>query len=461
MSTSQAPETYTAFSVLFVFSSFELVLIGIIIHLIYIAKRNRSSHGAKTTNKENKKRMLIMIWITLIGIISFAISLLLIIFVVIEIITIQYYNISLLNTYYYSSFETIHIFITLFDDFGHLAMISVFVIRLKRFFKNSMFGYSKILLRSIYCCLFILASFAFGILIQIAVIQIANHSHADEDIVSIIITNHVWEILIQLMELWLLYLYISKLSQLIVMSLNEDELHGIIKLISSKNKTSTNAKAQTPPLPNPNMTRKDRVFSVESDVRREQNENAGAHHNVTHITGNNSYNTAHQLSIAHTLANPDLVTKHRDGTGNAGDNYKNEPVVNNVDDKQIIYLVSIMTKMTVLVMIAVIVSLTGLIGNILIEVNELQTIKEHTPNREQIWLLILPVMDQVITSICLLYLQFNFTNGIYSILCSKLDKLCLRIIGKILQCKIRSSTTEQETEHSMDGEDDDNDAPNA
>ena len=400
--TTQDLKLWSAYAVLGVFSISALILIGIIIHLIYIAKRNRSTRRAGAKNKKNNKQMLVMIWITLIGIISFEISLLLIISLVIQIIMMKInsdnINNNLLDKYYDSSFQIVQTFITIFDNFGHLAMITVFIIRLKRCFKDSMFGFSKKLLRFLYGCLIILAIFSFGIDIQTAI-----NSYSNNDIVATIITQMVWEIFIECMDLCLLFLFISKLSQLIVISLNEDELSSIIThIISSK-------KNRKPSIPEP--TENVRVFSIESETEK--------------VNVNADTNT----------------------------NTKNEMTVDE-QEKQIIYLVNMMTKMTVLVIIAVFVSFISLIGNKIIKANELKIVKEHIPNIQQIWLFILPVMDMVITSICLLYLPFNFTKKIYKKLCIKLDVLFLkRMIGKILIHQIKHSSDNHGVVHTKhDGE---------
>eukprot|EP00483_Globobulimina_turgida_P010631 UN10652 len=64
-------------------------------------------------------------------------------------------------------------------------------------------------------------------------------------------------------------------------------------------------------------------------------------------------------------------------------------------DSQIMYLIDLITKMSTLVIIAVIGSIISVIGNIYIELHY----QSHTHN---MLIFILPVIDMVTTSICLL-----------------------------------------------------------
>ena len=322
-------------------------------------------------------------------------------------------NVEKLNVpFYHSSFQEIQFLITIFDQFGHLSMITVFIIRLKMCFENSMFGYSKSLLRIIYCCLIILTAFSLGI-----IIQIANNADCNRDIYAIIITEVIWEIVIEVMCLWLLYLFISKLSELIIMSLNEDELNIIITyLVSNKTENVRNNKQQI-------HNKSSNNISIEEEVEANRL----------------------QVAVHQKLSTPNLPKQQKSS--------------DSTYDAQIIYLVNIMTKMTVLVIVAVIASILSLIGNILIEMNELETMKEHTPNMQQIWLFILPVIDMVITSICLLYLQFNFTKTFYSKFCTKIDIMFLKLIGSLLKYQMKISMPNDddddypiETQQCKDGE---------
>ncbi len=45
----------------------------------------------------------------------------------------------------------------------------------------------------------------------------------------------------------------------------------------------------------------------------------------------------------------------------------------------------------------------------------------------------------IITSICLLYLQFNFTQNTYSSMCTKIDVLFLRCVGNALNMVMKRS----------------------
>eukprot|EP01084_Bolivina_argentea_P161520 281166_1 len=87
-------------------------------------------------------------------------------------------------------------------------------------------------------------------------------------------------------------------------------------------------------------------------------------------------------------------------------------------------LIGVMNKMGLLVGFAVICSILSLIGNVFIEVHELETIEKHDIDVQSIWAEILPLMDIVITSL-MLYLQFNFADKVYRKLLGNVDVLLL------------------------------------
>jgi len=397
MATSTNSNAIGAYIVLSIFGVSAIILLAIIIHLIYMARTNRSRR-----DKANRKQVLFMIFITLVGVVSFLVSLLLIISMIIQIIVINIEELdksSSLFTFYHSSFEEMQFFIAIFDQFGHLSMITVFIIRLKMCFENSMFGYSKILLRFIYCCLIILTAVSFVIVIQI----LNNDNNTNDNIYGIIITEVIWELVIEAMCLWLLYLFVSKLSELVIMSLNEEELNTIIAYLVTNKSDTEHAKLKNKGSDN---------MSIEDEVEANRV----------------------QLAVHQKLSNPNQVKPQKSS--------------DSTYDSQIIYLVNIMTKMTVLVIIAVIGSILSVIGNILIETNEMNELK-------QIWLFILPVFDMLITSICLLYLQFNFTKRFYSKFFTKIDILFLRLIGCLLKYQMKNSMNGDypiETQQNKDGE---------
>jgi len=107
----------------------------------------------------------------------------------------------------------------------------------------------------------------------------------------------------------------------------------------------------------------------------------------------------------------------------------NQTVLNNQN------LVNVMTKMTLLVLIAVIGSTISVIGNIYIEIYQLKTIKGQQANIHSMWAFLLPTIDMVLASL-MLYLQFDFTKDTYSVLCTKIDILFIQFCGDLLDKEV-------------------------
>eukprot|EP00485_Elphidium_margaritaceum_P005275 CAMPEP_0202699684 /NCGR_PEP_ID=MMETSP1385-20130828/12894_1 /ASSEMBLY_ACC=CAM_ASM_000861 /TAXON_ID=933848 /ORGANISM="Elphidium margaritaceum" /LENGTH=337 /DNA_ID=CAMNT_0049356677 /DNA_START=327 /DNA_END=1341 /DNA_ORIENTATION=+ len=106
-------------------------------------------------------------------------------------------------------------------------------------------------------------------------------------------------------------------------------------------------------------------------------------------------------------------------------------------------LVNTMNKMTLLVIAAVLSSFLSLIGNIFIEIHEMETIHQHEIDIASMWAFILPVFDMVITSL-MLYLQFTCTHNVYVVLCGKLDMMLMNICMKLIRYVWRSEKQKDE-----------------
>eukprot|EP01083_Nonionella_stella_P281868 959312_1 len=101
-----------------------------------------------------------------------------------------------------------------------------------------------------------------------------------------------------------------------------------------------------------------------------------------------------------------------------------ESVPTPANSKQIVDFVNVMNKLALLVVVAVCSSFLSLIGNVFIEIHELQTIEQHTVDIQSIWAFLLPGMDMVITSF-MLFLQFPSAEGTYKTMCFKADAMFL------------------------------------
>jgi len=386
-----------------------VILMVIIAHLLLIAKRTR-----KQKINANKKQVMFIITVTLIGILSFQICLILIATLVTQLLftAITIRQVQLLKNV-----------INIFDSFGHLAMITVFIIRLKMCFENnSMFGYSKKLLFIIYSCLLILAAISVFIMIQMSDVH---------NTYVVIVSEIIWEALIEFMCLWLLYLFMSKLSELITMSLSEDELNLTISYILSKNTADSNNSNDH--VNHNNNAQNSSTYHLALNGGPNPNRNKPSYDLNDNNEEDNEMDFRHRLSVSE-YVRPRKLSEAQ-----------------TANDPQIIYLVNIITKMCVLVLIAVLCSAFSIGGTVYFEWNQL-----YDDHVQFVWMYILPVIDILITSICLLYLQFNHTNQIYNVLCTKVDALFVRIIRSFLRAKMKHARNESEcpadTQPNRDGE---------
>eukprot|EP01083_Nonionella_stella_P019553 54297_1 len=322
----------------------------------------------------------------------FLLSILLIIGVTVQIILIdghklQENHMHLVDRIYYECFEEMEYGIAICDSLGHLLMIWLFVSRLT-IFDNSVFALSKRLISGTYIALFVLLLSSFVIIIEII--------RDDHDVYVIIMSEIVWEIGIECMCIWLLYLFCSKLYEFIQKSSmarqktqSKQTVHNEVmicmtqKLQSSRSNTTDNAQVQNTLEP----------------------------HSVT----------------AYTLT-PSPITKPT-----KDDNPLTavaESVPTPANSKQIVDFVNVMNKLALLVVVAVCSSFLSLIGNVFIEIHELKTIEQHTVDIQSIWAFLLPAMDMIITSF-MLFLQFPSAEGVYKNMCFQADAMflawCLRV----------------------------------
>jgi len=281
--------------------------------------------------------------------------------------------------------------IVIFDQMGHLSMLTVFVVRLKMCFINSVFGYTKNLMRLLYCCLILLSFGSF-----VVIMEIVN----DTKIETIIISEIIWELMTEAMTLWLLYLFVSKLQSLIKNSLGScrKNLRMTISYNVSQKELSRSTKKE-------NSIRRQSKFSQTSNNNDKNDKNNDKNKRVR-------------------SPSPSPSPSPRPSR-------PNQTVLNNQN------LINVMTKMTLLVIVAVIGSMASMIGNIYVEIISFNTIKRRTP-----WTYLLPVIDMVMSSF-MLYLQFDFTKNIYSKICGKVDIYFIEFCGDVLDKNINKKQTEK------------------
>ena len=458
-----------AYAAILIYSICAVLLICIIVHLYITARQEYKKKDGQ------EKSTIFCLVLTMIAIISFLLSLLLIIATLLQVILIDGHQLhpesNPFHEFYYRSFEEMEYFIAIFDAFGHLCMLTVFVKRFEICFQNSVFGYSSRFIRILYGCLICLA--------LMSLIIIAEIIRDDHDVYLIIISEIIWELLIEIMCLWLLWLFISKLYKLLQMtvnlSMNNDKKNltaisrfnelktninqSILETKLSTNRSHSKSKSEKSKTSksdknhhavNESNNRSDRKQSVtttkkaaeegtmnsgydmERIQQRRHKKSPENEHEASYTIHSNRENTHccpnNQQQI---LATPQTSPQIQCNYSLDGENV-NEDGTKRTYDPQIIDVVNVMNKMTLLVIISVFGSILSVIGNIFVEIHELHTIQDHTADMEQMWGFSLPVIDMIITSF-MLYLQFNFTQSVYIRVCTKIDVLFLKCCLNINQ----------------------------
>ena len=329
----------------------------------------------------------------------------------------------------------------------------VFIARFKICFENSIFGYSKILMRSLYSVLALLISFSFFIFAEI----IRN----DGDIFVIIISEIIWELLIEAMSLWLLYLFMNKLYKLLKMSLSTTSNRNKDTVVLRRHKSNVSIfndvmESMTPKIQESRSRSKSKSGSKKKSKSKSGNDK---------IHGNKSPETTENIepvSTVHSAYNMDTIDiTERNEKPKIQSTVDEEPISFTVNpttkftenqlasfqnensrkrkssyEEQIVDLVNVMNKMCLLVLVAVISSILSVIGNIFIEIHQLNRKEQHATTVIDIWIFVLPVIDMIITSF-MLYLQFNFSQNVYAKMCYKPDVLflrcCLNMHGYLLK----------------------------
>lgn len=352
-------------------------------------------------------------------------------------------------------------------------MLTVFIKRFEICFENSVFGYSKRFIRIVYGCLIFLTLFSLVIVIEII--------RDDHDVYTIIISEIIWELMIEIMCLWLLYLFISKLYKLLQVTLNLSMNIKTQTKMSRFNELKSNINSsimETKLTSNRSHSNHSKSDKTKSDHSKDRKLSVGNKSKQSHYTSNGNsmakdpemtVNTAydmenleatknghkshiiqqhdHEPSYTMPTIHSNLEIRDRATSGNhmvmvdnATSDIESDLPCNHSDtrithhkksyDPQIIDVVNVMNKMTLLVVISVLSSILSVVGNIFVEIHELETIQEHTADMGQTWGFMLPVIDVLITS-SMLYLQFNFSQDLYSRVCLKCDiwflRLCLNL----------------------------------
>eukprot|EP01084_Bolivina_argentea_P167925 291312_1 len=332
---------------------------------------------------------------------------------------------------------------------AHLCVVLVFLVRFQlTFHKNTVFNDRAHTIRWLYSCLAILTVFG----IVIVILMCIEHT-----VTEIMILEIIWEILVDVMCLWLLWLFMSKLYQLLLLSLTSRIKTGVHtrsdllrQIIEATKATITQSKSENSKSDSNKSKRsgsgrkKKRKYEPKSQLTMtidglkvkpiHSNKSAGSKPGSVRsspaqspepdpVSMNTEYRSQGQTELTITTkALSDNDQTDNDQTDNEQtDNERVETQSSGTKgESAAIDLIGVMTKITLLVCFTVFVSVVGVIGNVYIEVQEMKYIEKHDIAVEEIWADILPITDVIITSL-MLYLQFNFTHVTYRRIFGRLD----------------------------------------
>jgi len=365
----------------------------------------------------NKKQIRFLFIVTIVGIIAFELCLLLLVALLIEMLLHK--HITVLHALKYG--------LTLLDNLGHLAMVTVFIFRLKMCYEaNSLFGYNKFLLRAIYVCFVVLTAIAAFLHFEMAT------AHNQRMFLIVMVCELAWELLVELMCLVLFYLFVSKLSELICLSLTEAELADMLSYVSVRRNQSECHEPST--------------HASQINYRTDMDTGGGGNDTDAEM----EYIADHRFSVS--VVSEVLQSR---GRKTSADVQTASAVIEH--DVQIIYLINVITKMSVLVSLAVSSSVLSVAASIYFQCQQLNVVHHgmsaltaieldhdtatlytyHSISMQWIWALLLPAVDIMMTAVCLLYLQFNYTNRVYGVLCARVDVCFLKAVGAFIRCKMK------------------------
>eukprot|EP01083_Nonionella_stella_P005628 16282_1 len=534
----------TAYVIITLFVITFFILLAIISHLIYITIRK---------SKDNGQGMQFFLITTISAIVSFEITCVLIILVIFQMIDNERSMEHTQHSVHYPTFTTVHYFVAIMDTFGHLLVVLVFIARYQYTFRSGYFTASQSVIRILYIVLITL----FVCSVYIIALIIAH-----EDPYHIIVAEIIWEVAVEIMCLFILYLFLSKLYHLLRMTLHSqcdktlkgkdkqsqflDDLTRTVKasIESSREKsrshrdvldhgehtspnkvTNAGAKDSTPNIPQITPTTSMR-FSPKSSIRMtidgsfvepiapmklnpidsthvQNSPDRFMFKDHASLAALSENDVAIDIQYTKRLSLPlPLVLMHDFDEAKGCDHgelnhmssfSKAIPALEDVANRNISQpsspvrtsilqrkctvgtppespeigvqmpktipssnsasrrssfrtrlentgasdLVYVMNKMSLLVLLAVLMSVISVIGNVFIETHLLITIESECLGCDVqfMWAQILPLLDIIITSF-MMYLHFHFADRVYQILLGKLDILfltaCLSILKRVI-----------------------------
>eukprot|EP01083_Nonionella_stella_P140092 428837_1 len=415
-----------------VFILFAIILMGMIIHLMIKTCRK----WEKAKNHKETQKVIIFLIITIVGISSFEISLIIIITVITQVLLLddEIKSSIISPEFFLASYPVFEYMIGILDSVGHLTMLAVFIARFEYVFKNEIFNQSKVLIRCMYLVLAVLAIVSFVILVFIMPSEMYK--------AHILAWEIGWEACVESMIIFILMLFMYNLYKLLSLSLmshlsqnkNKAQLLSEITKISLEHSSSDRKKRRAMKNKGSKSTKSINQMTID-----------GATVDPIEPMSNNKSHLSVNKSIKSTVSENGNISDNGSGaSGDDGDVSDNPSVDDNksvsprtqsnpiAKHSQALEILSAMNKMTLLVIIAATASVFTIIGNFIIEsvgeFNEKDLRNNHdhsTVDHDLIWVFILPSLDMVITSF-MLYLQFNFTHKTYRMLCHCCDSVFLK-----------------------------------
>eukprot|EP01084_Bolivina_argentea_P129313 228385_1 len=415
-----------------------IIVLAVIIHLscVYVQKRKEQK------SKRNKIQFFLLL--TIITLIFYELSLILLIVVFVQIILIddhvmdQYHgqHVAVTHHVYYSSFESLEYLNAIFNETGHLGVMLVFVVRFHGTFYNSLLSNNKRMITALYLSIFILFLAAILVLVMMLTKQ---------SIEQILIVEFVWDIVVHTMWLWVLYLFISKLYSLLNMSLQSHTTDGkihssLIKSLIEATKISDNR--------HPNVASKNKSNDPKSmythtmiidGIKVELN--STRNRCTTPCTSRNaSRETSPEASPDPSVQSATVKTNATEcQPSGCGSNTEHGGIEG---QSAAMDLIGVMTKMTILVVFTVLISILCGIGCGVMEMKEME--QDHSGQDHvdtiALWSEIFPVIDSVFSCL-MLYLQFNFTHKIYRFVFRRFDAWFLRNWLRVMEYLARRQLT--------------------
>ena len=423
---TSSTSTALAYSVLCFVSIVLLILFSITCHLIKFVCTERSRA------REEHQQVISFAITTFLGLLAFEISLLFIITVTIELLCADSNHDSVVASSMHDVVYHIHseleYLIPLFDALGHIFILIVLIKRFQISFTNTIFGdFSKIIR---FMKLFVAFSTIMTITIVIAIIFVDNSP-------VIMSLEIIWEISIEIMCLWLLYLFVTKLFVLLSWSLKcVNPLMSDLSLfrdfqdsMGPKLEKRRSVRSVTKSGESPGISRRNSRSRTRSrSTHRMQHSQHSTATTATHST--NISITGMTPTVSNSGSTPSTHSSHSNHSNVAIKTLEPPPPPPvDAQTQQNMELLNVMIKLTVLIMVCVFTSVLSVFGNITLEMRwidpEFNDLDGSTMDIRTVTLYLLPTVDILITSL-MVYLQFNFAETVYLKMCGKMDLCCLR-----------------------------------